>query len=155
MQFLVLCQYFVPLAVLTCAYARMEFCIWFAETPGNADIQRDSILQQRNRKVTEMMAGNVLLFGFCWFPYQFYNLLLPYYPEINAYPYINVIWCSFHWLAMSNSCCNPFLYAICNRTFRNEFKRRMTCLQRISFVCVCSGESSEGEMYELQNRHAS
>ncbi|GFY46699.1 hypothetical protein TNIN_197731 [Trichonephila inaurata madagascariensis] len=30
------------------------------------------------------------------------------------YKYINVIWFSCHWLAMSNSCYNPFIYAIYN-----------------------------------------
>ena len=30
------------------------------------------------------------------------------------YPYINIIWFCCHWLAMSNSSYNPFIYLLCN-----------------------------------------
>lgn len=33
-------------------------------------------------------------------------------PARRSYRYINVIWFFSHWLAMSNSCVNPFIYAI-------------------------------------------
>ena len=30
------------------------------------------------------------------------------------YKYINILWFCAHWLAMSNSCYNPFIYLICH-----------------------------------------
>ncbi|KAH7982546.1 hypothetical protein HPB52_005586 [Rhipicephalus sanguineus] len=59
-----------------------------------------------------MMFIVVAIFALCWLPYQTYNILTEIYPEINTYRYINVIWFCCHWLAMSNSCYNPFIYAI-------------------------------------------
>ncbi|XP_064457078.1 neuromedin-K receptor-like [Ornithodoros turicata] len=69
----------------------------------------------------------VATFAFCWLPYQTYNVLQELYPEINQYRYINVIWFSCHWLAMSNSCYNPFIYAIYSENFSAAFQARMTC----------------------------
>ncbi|KAL3214622.1 hypothetical protein MRX96_034786 [Rhipicephalus microplus] len=60
----------------------------------------------------------VALFAFCWLPYQLYNILREVFPKIDKYKYINIIWFCTHWLAMSNSCYNPFIYAIYNRDRR-------------------------------------
>lgn len=153
MQFLVICQCFLPLVILFFTYTRIGIYVWCTEAPGNIDIQRDSILLQRKRKVANTMVIIVVLFGLCWLPYQVYNLLVPHYPQINKFSYINVIWFSLYWLAMSNSACNPFLYAICSGTFRKELKRRMTCFKKIGLTCVCCGRTRGEEAFELQNRH--
>ena len=34
--------------------------------------------------------------------------------NVFRYPYINIIWFCMHWLAMSNSCYNPFIYLLLN-----------------------------------------
>ena len=34
--------------------------------------------------------------------------------HLCSYPYINIIWFCMHWLAMSNSCYNPFIYLLLN-----------------------------------------
>ncbi|XP_015781301.1 neuropeptide Y receptor type 1-like [Tetranychus urticae] len=64
------------------------------------------------RKVMKMLIVVVALFALCWLPLQTYNLLKDTIPEINTFRYINVIWFCCHWLAMSNSSVNPFIYAI-------------------------------------------
>ncbi|CAN7986338.1 unnamed protein product [Ixodes hexagonus] len=69
----------------------------------------------------------VALFAFCWLPYQLYNLLREVFPQIDRYRYINIIWFVMHWLAMSNSCYNPFIYAIYNERFKREFALRCQC----------------------------
>ncbi|KAG0427764.1 hypothetical protein HPB47_025207 [Ixodes persulcatus] len=48
----------------------------------------------------------------------------------KAYRYINVIWFCCHWLAMSNSCYNPFIYAIYSERFSAEFNSRIRCCIR-------------------------
>uniref|UniRef100_A0AAN0N7B3 Tachykinin-like peptide receptor 99D n=1 Tax=Polyphagotarsonemus latus TaxID=1204166 RepID=A0AAN0N7B3_9ACAR len=69
------------------------------------------------KKVVKMLFIVVALFAFCWLPLQTYNLLEDIFVDINKYRYINLIWFVFHWLAMSNSSVNPFIYAI--YTLRN------------------------------------
>lgn len=66
----------------------------------------------------------VLLFGLCWFPLQLYQTLQVTFESINEYRYINIVWFCSDWLAMSNSCYNPFIYGIYNEKFKREFQRR-------------------------------
>lgn len=65
-------------------------------------------------QVIKMLIIVVLLFGICWFPLQLYNILHVTYPNVNQYKYINIVWFCSDWLAMSNSCYNPFIYGIYN-----------------------------------------
>ena len=78
-----------------------------------------------------MLMVVVALFTLAWLPLQLYDVLNQMVPEINMsisaiphtvagsllyfrYPYINIIWFCCHWLAMSNSSYNPFIYLLCN-----------------------------------------
>lgn len=56
----------------------------------------------------------VVIFGLCWLPLQLYNILYVTIPEINDYHFISIVWFCCDWLAMSNSCYNPFIYGIYN-----------------------------------------
>lgn len=65
--------------------------------------------------------------------FQVYNALQDFYPEINHYQYINIVYFGCDWLAMSNSCYNPFIYALYNEKFKREFRavrRRLFCVNR-------------------------
>ncbi|KAH8033980.1 hypothetical protein HPB51_018491 [Rhipicephalus microplus] len=93
-------------------------------------------------KVTKMMFIVVAIFALCWLPYQTYNILTEIYPEINSYRYINVIWFCCHWLAMSNSCYNPFIYAIYSEKFNAEFQARIRCCARRPQEEIVYGHSS-------------
>ncbi|XP_076369204.1 RYamide receptor-like isoform X2 [Tachypleus tridentatus] len=121
---LVCLQYFFPLFVISYAYGKMCLKLKDSQAPGNAEGVRDAGILRNKRKVIKMLVIVVVLFALCWLPFQTYNLLQEIFPEINNYKYINVIWFSCHWLAMSNSCYNPFIYAIYNERFKREFKHK-------------------------------
>ncbi|XP_013781729.2 RYamide receptor-like [Limulus polyphemus] len=121
---LVFLQYFLPLFVISYAYGRMGLKLKDAQAPGNAEGTRDAGILRNKRKVIKMLFIVVALFVICWLPFQTYNLLQEIFPQINSYKYINVIWFCSHWLAMSNSCYNPFIYAIYNERFKREFRHK-------------------------------
>ncbi|XP_049794579.1 neuromedin-K receptor-like [Schistocerca nitens] len=112
---LVALQYATPLCVITAVYARMALRLWGQRAPGNAQDTRDAALVRNKKKVIKMLVIVVALFALCWLPLQTYNLLQDIYPQINGYHYINIIWFCCDWLAMSNSCYNPFVYGIYNQ----------------------------------------
>ncbi|XP_059060355.1 RYamide receptor-like isoform X2 [Achroia grisella] len=119
-------QYVIPLCVITFAYAHMAMKLWGARAPGNALETRDANHMKNKKKVIKMLVLVVALFALCWLPLQSYMLLQSFFPSINEYRYINVLFFCFDWLAMSNSCYNPFIYAIYNEKFKKEFKQRFT-----------------------------
>ncbi|XP_053679889.1 substance-K receptor-like [Anopheles nili] len=121
---LVLVQYFVPLFVISFVYIQMAFRLWGSKTPGNAQDSRDITMLRNKKKVIKMLIIVVALFAVCWFPLQLYNILHVTWPEINEYRFINIIWFVCDWLAMSNSCYNPFIYGIYNEKFKREFRKR-------------------------------
>lgn len=152
---MVIIQYFLPLVIIAGAYIRMGAQLWRAQIPGNRDRTRDSVVLRKKIKVIEqlnavnfpniniknsntclflyyqvikMLSLVVIMFGLCWFPLQTYNFLHPVFPSINSFEYINVLWFGGHWIAMSNSCVNPFIYAIYNEKFKHELRRRVRCL---------------------------
>ena len=59
-----------------------------------------------------MMLIVVVVFSLCWAPWQSYSLTSIVYPAVNQWRYVNIMFFIFHWLAMSNSCYNPFIYGI-------------------------------------------
>ncbi len=119
-----LVQYVLPLLIISVAYYKTGKHLWSIETPGNNEENRDAVILNNKKKVTKMMVIVVVMFAICWLPYQCYNVLQIYYPNVNKFYYINFIWLWIHWLAMSKSCVNPFIYAILSEKFREEFKRR-------------------------------
>ncbi|XP_065293876.1 RYamide receptor-like [Dermacentor albipictus] len=124
---LVCLQYFFPLLTICFVYARMGLKLKESKSPGNAQGARDAGILKNKKKVIKMLFVIVALFAFCWLPYQLYNVLREVFPKIDKYKYINIIWFCTHWLAMSNSCYNPFIYAIYNERFKREFATRCTC----------------------------
>ena len=125
-------QYAFPFAYLTSKYAAMAHCLWKTNlAPGNPDEDRDeNILAQRKRSV-KMMITVVTMFGICWLPWHAFHCARLIWPKMMKYfelyqniivntdffilfryEYINVVFFVSHWIAMSNSCLNPFIYAI-------------------------------------------
>ena len=109
---LAMLEYAVPLFIISMAYFRMGLKLWVAETPGHADMARDDMILKNKKKVLQMMLVVVGVFSVCWLPWQGYFVASVVTPEVNQWKYINIMFFIFHWLAMSNSCYNPFIYGI-------------------------------------------
>jgi len=122
-------QYFLPMAIISVAYARIAFQLWGGRPPGEAQEDRDHNILANKKKVIKMLFIVVFIFCLCWLPFQVYLTTSQLYPQINNYRYINVIFFCCHWLAMSNSCYNPFIYGIFSEKFRREFAVRLPCLR--------------------------
>ncbi|KAI0208585.1 Tachykinin-like peptides receptor 99D, partial [Lamellibrachia satsuma] len=69
-----------------------------------------------------MMITVVIIYAMCWLPLHTITLVGDAHPNIWTYRYIQIVWISCHWLAMSNCCYNPMVYCWMNSRFRNGFK---------------------------------
>ena len=74
------------------------------------------------RQMVKMMITVVIIYAMCWLPLHTITLVGDAHPNIWTYRYIQIVWISCHWLAMSNCCYNPMVYCWMNSRFRNGFK---------------------------------
>ncbi|XP_025421069.1 RYamide receptor-like [Sipha flava] len=126
-------QYLVPVVIITVVYMRMALRLWGSHAPGNAQDSRDANLMRNKKKVIKMLVIVVGLFVLCWLPLQTYNVLQDIFPSINQFRYINIVFFCCDWLAMSNSCYNPFIYGIYNEKFKREFRLKLRHFRRGRF----------------------
>ena len=121
-------QYLLPLAVISSTYMTVSSRLWWSgPPPGQADMARDKKHLLNRRKVVRMLMMVVLIFSLCWLPYHLYFIVSMCRPEINEFKYINLIFLVSHWLAMSNSCYNPFIYCLCSAVFRHDLSHLFCC----------------------------
>ena len=114
-------QYLIPLLVISYSYVRVALRLWWSVTPGHrshSTVTQDRQNLNKKKKAVVMLVTVVIIFSLCWLPYHVYFLASMSQPTVNQFKYINLIFLISHWLAMSNSCCNPFIYCICSPTFR-------------------------------------
>ena len=72
--------------------------------------------------MVKMMITVVIIYMLCWLPLHSITLIGDAHPSIYTYKYIQTVWISCHWLAMSNCCYNPMVYCWMNMRFRTGFK---------------------------------
>ncbi len=53
--YLIVVQYFLPLVVISYAYIRIMYRIWFSKTPGSAVDQRDQVVNRNKKKVSSIL----------------------------------------------------------------------------------------------------
>ncbi|XP_078392675.1 substance-P receptor-like, partial [Cetorhinus maximus] len=114
--------YFLPLMVMGYAYTVVGRTLWASEIPGDSS---DRYREQMNakRKVVKMMIVVVTTFAVCWLPYHIYFLLYLFHPEIYQKKYIQQVYLTIIWLAMSSTMYNPIIYCCLNDRFRAGFRR--------------------------------
>ncbi|XP_040568588.1 tachykinin-like peptides receptor 99D [Lepeophtheirus salmonis] len=117
-------QYFVPLLLISYAYIAIAVKLWGSKIPGAAQRRRDASVLKNKKRTIKVLITVVILFGLAWLPLQVYSVANTVYPKINNYKFINILWFCAHWLAMSNSCYNPFIYLLCHEKFKKEFTHR-------------------------------
>ncbi|XP_064607344.1 RYamide receptor-like [Liolophura sinensis] len=123
-------QYFLPILFLSFAYSRVAAAIWFRKSPSKRI--SDARLTNNKQKMVKIMMIIVILYAICWLPLHVVTLLGDQNPALYDRPFMPIAWISFHWLAMSNSCYNPFIYYWMSNTFKLGFKSLLICR-----CCVC------------------
>ncbi|XP_060834975.1 tachykinin-like peptides receptor 86C [Rhopalosiphum padi] len=121
--------YIIPLAVMAVCYTIMGRELWGSKTIGQMT-QRHVESIKSKRKVVRMFAVVVTIFLICWLPYHSYFVYAYHNKSIVIKTYVQDLFLSFYWLAMSNSMVNPIIYYWMNPRFRAYFKL---------IICYCGG----------------
>lgn len=111
--------YVLPLLIISGAYLGVARRLWRRNAIGDVTSEQYFLQRRKRKRTIKMLMAVVVVFAVCWFPLNCYVLLL----SSHSIHSNNVLYFSFHWLAMSSTCYNPFIYCWLNHSFRAELKR--------------------------------
>ncbi|KAM6971971.1 G-protein coupled receptor 83 [Aplochiton taeniatus] len=110
--------YLLPLLVINAAYSTVARRLWRRNAIGAATTAQCAVLRRRRHRTLAMLLAVVGVFAVCWFPLNCYVVLL----SSQAIRSSNALYFCFHWLAMSSTCYNPFIYCCLNPAFHQELR---------------------------------
>ncbi|XP_051981685.1 G-protein coupled receptor 83 [Xyrauchen texanus] len=110
--------YMLPLAIISIAYLIVAKKLWFRNAVGDVTLAQSAAHRRRKKMTLKMLIAVVAVFAICWFPLNCYVVLL----SSKVIPPNNALYFTFHWLAMSSTCYNPFIYCWLNYSFRAELR---------------------------------
>ncbi|CAL1538276.1 unnamed protein product, partial [Lymnaea stagnalis] len=117
-------QYCLPFTLIAIAYGRIVQSLW-ARTHVGAVTAKQQLSQARaKRKSIKLLIAVVVVFAICWLPLNMYHLLTDFHPKPDTFQYSSVAFFTCHWVAISSTCYNPFVYCWLNEHFREEVKSR-------------------------------
>ncbi|KAL4702217.1 hypothetical protein ACJJTC_004623 [Scirpophaga incertulas] len=96
--------------------------------PGSKNSKKEDAERERKRRTNRMLIAMVAIFGLSWLPLNLINISSDFYSFAEDWTYYMVLFFVAHFIAMSSTCYNPFLYAWLNENFRKEFKQILPCL---------------------------
>ncbi|TMS23776.1 Neuromedin-K receptor [Larimichthys crocea] len=114
--------YVLPLVVMGITYTIMGLTLWGGEIPGDSSDNYHGQLRAK-RKVVKMMIIVVVTFALCWLPYHIYFIVIGLNKLLSKWKYIQQVYLTVLWLAMSSTMYNPIIYCCLNSRFRAGFKR--------------------------------
>uniref|UniRef100_A0A3B3TRW0 Neuromedin-K receptor n=1 Tax=Poecilia latipinna TaxID=48699 RepID=A0A3B3TRW0_9TELE len=114
--------YVLPLVVMGITYTIVGVTLWGSEIPGDSSDNYHGQLKAK-RKVVKMMIIVVVTFALCWLPYHLYFIVTGLDKRLMKWKYIQQVYLSVLWLAMSSTMYNPVIYCCLNSRFRTGFKR--------------------------------
>ncbi|XP_078125521.1 tachykinin receptor 3a [Sander vitreus] len=114
--------YVLPLVVMGITYTIVGLTLWGGEIPGDSSDNYHGQLRAK-RKVVKMMIIVVVTFALCWLPYHVYFIATVLTKDLVKWKYIQQVYLSVLWLAMSSTMYNPIIYCCLNSRFRAGFKR--------------------------------
>ncbi|KAK2586527.1 hypothetical protein KPH14_011419 [Odynerus spinipes] len=122
--------YLIPIVIMAICYTLMGRKLWGSKSIGELTHNQKESMKSK-RKVVKMFISIVTIFAICWFPYQGFYIFLYHYRHFAGSSYVQHVYLSFYWLAMSNSMVNPIIYYWMNNRFRVYF-------QLIICKCCCA-----------------
>lgn len=121
-----LLQFVIPFCIIAYCYYRISRRLneRAKSKPGTKSARKEEADREKKRRTNRMLIAMVTIFGICWFPLNFVNLL----NDVGSLGiYFHLVFFMAHCVAVSSTCYNPFLYAWLNENFRKEFKHALPC----------------------------
>ncbi|XP_077999685.1 substance-P receptor-like [Glandiceps talaboti] len=120
--------YALPLGIMLFAYFSIGRKLWIARIPGERIESTTATQDKTKRKVIRMLIVVVVTFALCWLPYQMFQVIDNWGPELGVPFLVKQKLFSFClWLGHANSALNPLIYCGFNENFRRGFVQVFAC----------------------------
>ncbi|KAK5875453.1 hypothetical protein CesoFtcFv8_026536 [Champsocephalus esox] len=132
-------QYFLPLSIISFAYARIWSKLRAHVSPAETVVSTSSAMSERHRrrrKTTKMLVTMVVVFAVSWLPFHAFQLATDIDSAVLDMQYFRLLYTIFHVVAMCSTFANPLLYGWMNRNYRAAFLS--------VFKCCRGGENRRG-----------
>lgn len=123
-------QYIIPLTIIAVSYGRIVRKLWLRSSLGAVTQNQQALHARAKRKSIKLLITVVVVFALCWMPINLYHILTDFYPDQSVFPYNSATFFVLHWIAISSTCYNPFVYCWLNEQFRAEVKACFQCCKR-------------------------
>lgn len=143
-------QYCIPFALIAGAYGRIVQSLWARTHVGAVTANQQLSQAKAKRKSIKLLIAVVVVFAICWLPLNMYHLLTDLHPNPELFQYNSLVFFACHWIAISSTCYNPFVYCWLNESFREEVRARFTCLYRLK--CLKKRKSYKNAQFKLGRR---
>ncbi|XP_076019374.1 neuropeptide Y receptor Y2, like [Genypterus blacodes] len=123
-------QYFLPLSIISFAYARIWSKLRGHVSPADvsgATSSGGSERHRRRRKTTKMLVTMVVVFAVSWLPYHAFQLATDIDSSVLDMRVFRLLYTVFHVIAMCSTFANPLLYGWMNRNYRAAFLAVFKC----------------------------
>ncbi|KAL8591605.1 hypothetical protein ACOMHN_030491 [Nucella lapillus] len=148
-------QYCLPLALIGWAYGRIVRSLWSRSPVGAVTLLQQQWQARAKRKSIKVLIAVVAVFALCWLPLNLYHLLTDLHPNPGLFKYNSKAFFACHWVAVSSTCYNPFVYCWLNQHFREEVRARFRwCTGRLK-PPSCPGEPHGPGARQLQDQSGS
>uniref|UniRef100_A0A8C7XVZ0 Neuropeptide Y receptor type 2 n=1 Tax=Oryzias sinensis TaxID=183150 RepID=A0A8C7XVZ0_9TELE len=122
-------QYFLPLSIISFAYARIWSKLRGHVSPaeGGANSSAGSERHRRRRKTTKMLVTMVVVFAVSWLPFHAFQLATDIDNKVLDMRDFRLLYTIFHVVAMCSTFANPLVYGWMNRNYRAAFLAVFKC----------------------------
>ncbi|XP_068164214.1 neuropeptide Y receptor Y2, like [Antennarius striatus] len=123
-------QYFLPLSIISFAYARIWSKLRGHVSPAESvacGSSASSERHRRRRKTTKMLVTMVVVFAVSWLPFHAFQLATDIDSTVLDMRDYRLLYTVFHVVAMCSTFANPLLYGWMNRNYRAAFLAVFKC----------------------------
>uniref|UniRef100_A0A8C2V4Z5 Prolactin-releasing peptide receptor-like n=2 Tax=Chinchilla lanigera TaxID=34839 RepID=A0A8C2V4Z5_CHILA len=136
--------FILPLMILVAVYGHVAKKLWIHDAVDDINIHTYICQRGKKKQTLKMLMTVVLLYTVSWLPLNLYLVLL----SSEAISSHHNLYFFFHWLAISSSCYNPYIYFWLSDSFRIEVQKIILEIQKM----VLGGISRlRGEHHQLNS----
>ncbi|XP_045703434.1 probable G-protein coupled receptor 83 [Phyllostomus hastatus] len=119
--------FILPLMVLMVVYGHVAKKLWIHNAVDDINIHTYICQRGKKKQSLKMLMIVVLVYTICWLPLNLYLVLLSS-ESISSH---NGLYYFLHWLAISSSCYNPYIYCWLSDSFHIEVQKVIMEIQKM------------------------